>query len=193
MTRASRSPAAHNNAAPLTLRSMQLFLRSCLLLCAFAANIFSRQDHSQPRALYPADFRFDGDWQCTGTFPSNGKPHRSSFHGESSGDGKWLGLTETDIEPKGYVGHYQFIADPSGAKLIFLDVNSAGYAIFESPGWNGHTLTLTSTETHYAKAFPNNRFIYTIHDARHFSVEWQVERAAAWISGDLLHCSAQNE
>ena len=71
-------------------------------------------------------------------------------------------------------------------------MNSAGYAIFDSPGWDGQTLTVTSTDVlHYSSAAPKNRFLYTVNDPQHFDVEWQYQKAGAWASGDLLHCAAQ--
>ena len=140
----------------------------------------------------PSGFSFAGYWQCSGSFAGSGQQHRSVYHGERSADGKWIDLTETDIEPKGYVGRYELGTDAGHDKLVFIDINSAGYAIFESPGWDGHTLTLTSTDVlHYTSAAPKNRFLYTVHDPQHFDVEWQYEKANAWTSADLLHCAAQ--
>jgi hypothetical protein len=71
-------------------------------------------------------------------------------------------------------------------------MNSAGYGIFDSPGWDGRTLTVTSTEVlRYSSEAPKNRFLYTVHDPQHFDVEWQVQKAGAWAPGDLQHCAAQ--
>jgi hypothetical protein len=148
---------------------------------------------SRPASLSPpSGFTFTGYWQCAGSFPASGRQHRSIYHGEASADGKWIDLTETDIEPKGYVGRYELGADASKDKLVFININSAGYAIFESPGWDGHTLTVTSTDVlHYSSASPKNRFLYTVQDPKHFDVEWQFEKSGAWTSGDLMHCAAQ--
>jgi len=114
------------------------------------------------------------------------------YHGERSADGKWIDLTETDVDPKGYVGRYELGADTGHAKLVFIDINSAGYAIFDSPGWDGRTLTVTSTDVlHYSSAAPKNRFLYTVNDQQHFDVEKQVQKGNAWTSSDVLHCSSQ--
>jgi hypothetical protein len=147
----------------------------------------------QPTSLKPpSGFSFAGYWQCTGSFPASGKQHRSVYHGEPSADGKWIDLTETDVDPKGYVGRYELGEDATQNKLVFINVNSAGYAIFESPGWDGRTLTVTSTDVlHYASASPKNRFLYTVQDPKHFDVEWQYDKSGAWTSGDMLHCAAQ--
>lgn len=140
----------------------------------------------------PSGFSFAGYWQCSGNFTTTGQQHRSVYHGEQSADGKWIDLTETDIEPKGYVGRYELGTDASHEKLVFIDINSAGYAIFESPGWDGRTLTVTSTDVlDYSSAAAKNRFLYTVHDPKHFDVEWQYQKGSAWTSADLLHCAAQ--
>lgn len=140
----------------------------------------------------PAGFSFAGYWQCDGSFANGGRSHRSIYHGEPSADGKWIDLTETDIEPKGYIGRYELGADAGNGKLVFINMNSSGYAIFDSPGWDGRTLTVTSTDVlRYTAATPKNRFLYTVQDEKHFDVEWQFEKSGAWTSGDLLHCSAQ--
>jgi hypothetical protein len=140
----------------------------------------------------PVGFSFAGYWQCSGNFSGNGRPHRSVYHGEPSADGKWVDLTETDIEPKGYVGRYELGTDASSEKLVFIDMNSSGYGIFDSPGWDGHTLTVTSTDVvHYSSAAQKNRFLYTVHDPQHFDVEWQVQTAGTWTAGDVQHCAAQ--
>jgi hypothetical protein len=139
----------------------------------------------------PAGFSFEGDWQCSGSFVGSGRQHRSVYHGESSADGKWMELTETDIEPKGYVGRYELGKDDGRDKLVFIDMNSAGYSIFDSPGWDGRTLTVTSTDVHYSSASSKNRFLYTVQDPTHFDVEWQLEKSGAWTPRDVMHCAAQ--
>ena len=177
----------------LSLVGMQQSFRVLLGLLAMSLTVCPGHGIRQRTSLIPpSGFSFAGYWQCSGNFPANGRHHRSIYHGEASADGKWLDLTETDIEPKGYVGRYQLGADAGKDKLVFIDTNSAGYAIFESPGWDGHTLIVTSTEVlHYSSASPKNRFLYTVHDPAHFDVEWQYEKSGAWTSGDLLHCAAQ--
>jgi hypothetical protein len=151
------------------------------------------QAYRQPPLLEPPDgFSFEGYWQCSGSFAATGRQHVSIYHGESSADGKWLDLTETDIEPKGYVGRYELGTDAGHDKLVFIDMNSAGYAIFDSPGWDGHTLTVTSIDVpHDSSTAPKHRFLYTVHDPQHFDVEWQVQKAGTWSPGDVQHCSAK--
>jgi hypothetical protein len=172
---------------------MQQSFRVFLGLLALSLTVCPGHGIRQKTSLLPpSGFSFAGYWQCAGSFPASGRQHRSVYHGEASADGKWIDLTETDVEPKGYVGRYQLGADAGRDKLVFINTNSAGYAIFESPGWDGHTLTVTSTDVlHYSSASPKNRFLYTVQDGEHFDVEWQYEKSGAWTSGDLLHCAAQ--
>ena len=172
---------------------MRQLLRTSLRILAMGLTVFLGHPFCHASSLTPpAGFSFAGYWQCSGTFPSSGRQHRSVYHGEASADGKWVDLTETDIDPKGYVGRYEIGADASQDKLVFIDMNSSGYAIFDSPGWDGRTLIVTSTEVlRYSSVAPKNRFLYTVNDPQHFDVEWQYQKAAAWASGDLLHCAAQ--
>jgi hypothetical protein len=171
---------------------MRQSLRASLGLLAMSLTV-SLGQALQPNSLTPPDgFSFAGYWQCAGSFPGNGRQHRSVYHGEASPDGKWVDITETDIEPKGYVGRYELGTDAGQDKLVFIDMNSAGYAIFESPGWAGHTLTVTSTDvSHNSSGATKNRFLYTVHDTQHFDVEWQIQKAGTWAASDIQHCSAQ--
>lgn len=175
------------------LLRMQQSLRACFQFLAMSLTVCLGQGIGHATSLTPpSGFTFAGYWQCAGSFPASGRQHRSVYHGEASADGKWVDLTETDIEPKGYVGRYTLGADARQDKLVFIDVNSSGYAIFDSPGWDGRTLTVTSTDVlHYSSASPKNRFLYTVNDPKHFDVEWQYEKAGAWTPGDVLHCAAQ--
>jgi hypothetical protein len=171
---------------------MRQSLRAALGILAMVLTVSLGQALRQPSPLEAPDgFSFAGYWQCSGIFSGGGRQHRSIYHGESSADGKWV-LTETDIDPQGYVGRYELGTDAGHAKLVFIDMNSSGYAIFESPGWDGHTLTVTSTDDlHYSSAAPKNRFLYTVNDPQHFDVEWQYQKAGVWAAGDVLHCSTQ--
>jgi hypothetical protein len=168
-------------------------LRASLGLLAMSLTVPLGHGLRQPISLEPpAGFSFAGYWQCSGNFRGSGHQHRSVYHGEASADGKWVDLTETDIEPKGYVGRYELGTDASRDKLVFIDMNSSGYGIFDSPGWDGSTLTVTSTDVlRYSSEAPKNRFLYTVHDPQHFDVEWQIQKAGGWAPGDLQHCAAQ--
>ncbi|HEY3988968.1 MAG TPA: hypothetical protein VGM02_06700 [Acidobacteriaceae bacterium] len=189
----SSIPAVTASQPRLRLWRMRQSLRPSLGLLAMSLTVSLGQAFCQPVTLTPpSGFSFAGYWQCSGSFEGSGRQHRSVYHGESSADGKWVDLTETDIEPKGYVGRYELGTDATRDKLVFIDMNSSGYAIFDSPGWDGRTLTVTSTDVlRYASAAPKNRFLYTVQDPQHFDVEWQYQKAGGWASGDLQHCAAQ--
>ena len=189
----SSIPAVTTSHRPFRLWRMRQLMRTSLRLLAVGLTVSFGHSFCQASSLMPpTGFSFAGYWQCSGSFPGSGREHRSVYHGESSADGKWVDLTETDVEPKGYVGRYELGTDAGQDKLVFIDMNSSGYAIFDSPGWDGHTLTVTSTEVlRYSSAAPKNRFLYTVNDPQHFDVEWQYQKAGAWASGDLLHCAAQ--
>ena len=84
---------------------MRQSLRASFGLLAMTLTVPLGHGLRQPVSLDPpAGFSFAGYWQCSGSFAGSGREHRSVYHGESSADGKWVDLTETDIEPKGYVG-----------------------------------------------------------------------------------------
>src|SRR6185312_15855879 len=90
------------------------------------------------------------------------------------------------------IGRYELGTDAGQSKLVFINMNSAGYAIFESPGWYGYTLTVTSTDVpHNSSGVTKNRFLYTIHDRQHFDVESQIQKAGSWAPSDIQHCAAQ--
>lgn len=169
----------------LRFRCMSLLV---VVLVLFAADGLGRS--ALPGT--PAGFSFSGDWDCSGTFPGNGKSHRSTYHGEQSADGRWTDLIETDIDPKGYVGHYSITSDEGGTKTVLIDTNNAGYAIFGGSAWQGNRLMVTTDVVHYTSPIAKNRFIYTALDSRHFDVEWQVEKGTQWLSGDLLHCAKKD-
>ena len=88
------------------LRIVRKIACGALLLSAAAA-----QD-TRVLSPFPAgDFHFSGNWSCEGTF-RGGKPHKASFTASTILNGKWLQLTEQDIEPKtGYVAEYLLGSD----------------------------------------------------------------------------------
>ena len=171
---------------------MRQSLRASLGLLAMSLTVSLGQALQPPSLTPPDGFSFEGYWQCSGSYPGSGRQHRSVYHGESSADGKWVDITETDIEPKGFIGRYELGTDAGQSKLVFINMNSAGYAIFESPGWYGYTLTVTSTDVpHNSSGVTKNRFLYTIHDRQHFDVESQIQKAGSWAPSDIQHCAAQ--
>jgi hypothetical protein len=137
----------------------------------------------------PGGFSFSGEWDCNGQF-ANGKPHHSHYSAEPVLGGAWLQLSETDIDPPGYVSRYLFRFDPSQKVFIDEDVNNFGYARYASPGWQDAKLIFTSMETHYAQPLPENRFVYTVTGPKSFDISWEMRRdkTSDFKSSDLIHC-----
>jgi hypothetical protein len=135
----------------------------------------------------PGGFTFEGKWDCAGSFVQSGRAHRSTYEGRPASGSGWLELVETDIEPRGYVGHYLLRYDASTKQVIELDANSAGFAIYAGPGWEGETLTLTGTAT-VSYAVPKNRFVFEVKSPEEFSVTWETNPGADWAAADKLSC-----
>jgi hypothetical protein len=135
----------------------------------------------------PAGFSFAGSWTCNGNFVRSGKIHRSTYDGRVLPGDHWIELTEQDIEPRGYVGHYLIGYDPTQKQMVELDANNAGYALYTSPGWADGTLTLTSTDTVSYKV-PKNRFVFHVIGPDAFDVTWEMQNSSAWAASDHLSC-----
>jgi hypothetical protein len=138
-------------------------------------------------ATPPGGFTFTGTWDCSGSFVRSGKVHRSTYAGRNLPGDTWVELTETDIEPKGYVGHYLIGYDTSKKQVVELDANNAGYAVYTSPGWQDRSLTLTSTET-VSYSVPSNRFVFETKSVDTFSVTWETNGGSGWMASDRLNC-----
>jgi hypothetical protein len=174
---------------------MRSFWSGFLLLCLLACMSFAPAQESKPlSALPPEGFTFNGTWDCTGAF--GGKVHRAVFTGAVILDGKWVELTEQDVEPKtGYLAKYLIGYDPQQKRLVEFDANNFGAATYSSAeGWQNRVLTMTSAVSEDAHgAYAANRFLYSITDADSFAVDWQVSKAAAlaWVPADHLACKRQ--
>jgi hypothetical protein len=140
----------------------------------------------------PDGFTFSGTWNCSGHFIRSGKVHRSTYEGKGMAGDAWIELIETDIEPKGYVGHYLIGYDTGKKQIIELDANNAGYAIYTSPGWHDRSLTLTSTGSG-SYSGPSNRFVFETKSADAFSVVWETNSDSQWVASDQLNCQRENE
>lgn len=135
----------------------------------------------------PGGFTFTGTWDCNGSFVRSGKVHRSTYAGRNVERDSWVELTETDIEPKGYIGHYLIGYDAGKKQVVELDANNAGYAVYTSPGWQDRSLTLTSTQT-VSYSVPSNRFVFEAKAADNFSVTWETNDGSGWKASDRLNC-----
>jgi hypothetical protein len=138
-------------------------------------------------ATPPGGFSFNGAWNCDGNFVRSGKAHRSKYEGRSVAGDTWTELVETDIEPKGYVGRYLIGYDTGKKQVVELDANSAGYAIYTSPGWQDKSLVLTSTEV-VSYTVPKNRFVFETKSADEFTVKWETDGGTGWAAADQLSC-----
>lgn len=111
-------------------------------------------------------------------------------------DGKWLELTEKDVEPAtGYVAKYLIGYDPQQKQLVEFDANNFGAATYSSTrGWQDHTLIMTSPVSAEGKsAYVANRFLYTTSGLDAFTVDWQISKTAEleWETADHLFCKRQ--
>src|SRR5580698_3916328 len=94
-------PPGPRGTPPSRCRGLLLMLWLCVWLPPASA-----QDRKPLPAVPPGDFQFEGTWDCADSM-GNGKTHKSVFTGSVILDGKWLELTERDIEPAtGYLAKY---------------------------------------------------------------------------------------
>ena len=165
-----------------------------LLILLFVASAAAQAD--KPVAVFPDDFDFRGDWSCAGAFAS-GKVHRSTFSGAVVVGGKWLELSETDLEPAtGYMAKYLIGYDAQQKHLVEFDANNFSAATYTSDdGWKDHVLTMTSPVASQSSSYAANRFVYMITDANTFTVDWQISKTANlnWSASDHLVCHRQAE
>ncbi|HEX3437639.1 MAG TPA: hypothetical protein VHT24_12790 [Pseudacidobacterium sp.] len=142
----------------------------------------------------PHAFTFIGEWDCKGQFV-NGAAHRSHYTGEPVLGGAWLQLSETDIEPVGYLSRYLIRYDPVQKLYINEDINNFGYARYSSSGWQDTKLIFTSTEAHYAQPLPENRFVYTVIGSKSLDISWESrkDKDSDFKTSDILHCSQTTE
>jgi hypothetical protein len=166
---------------------------ACLAVCV--ASTFSPLLQAQqpaPLTAVPASFQFAGSYTCEGSF-RNGKVHRSTYTGAVTLAGKWLQLTERDVEPAtGYVAEYLIGYDPQQKKLVEFDANNFGAATYTSDAsWSNGALTMTSPVSPDPKApYAANRFVYSLSSANSFTVDWQISRTPGgeWVQADHLAC-----
>jgi hypothetical protein len=178
-------------------RGNRLMLRTnpgiLLILWFVVLALPARTQEIKPLAALPAaGFQFQGSWDCAGSF-GNGKTHKSSFAGAVILGGKWLELTELDIEPAtGYQAKYLIGYDAQQNRLVEFDANNFGAATFSSAeGWQNGVLTMMSPIAQDPKApYAANRFVYSVAAPDAFTVDWQIEKTAAsnWVNADHLVC-----
>lgn len=165
------------------------------ILCFLGFAVSARpQTNKAPSVLPPDGFDFSGSWDCAGAF-GNKTVHKSTFTGAVILDGKWLELTEKDVEPAtGYVAKYLIGYDTQAKHFVEFDANNFGAATYSSAdGWQGSALTMTSPVSPDAKPYAANRFVYTVSGADTFTVDWQISKTATleWVTSDHLVCKRQ--
>ena len=164
-----------------------------VLALALTSSCTLRAQGSKPLSPMPPDgFQFTGSWSCEGNF-GNGKIHKSAFTGAVILGGKWVELTEQDIEPAtGYLAKYLIGYDPQQKRLVEFDANNFAAAVYSSEeGWQDHVLTMTSPVSQDAQApYAANRFLYSTTGKNEFTVDWQISRTAnlTWVPSDHLVC-----
>jgi len=161
-----------------------LFTLSCICVLA---------QERKPSPVQPPDgFKFDGTWDCAGTF-RNGKTHHAAYQGKMILGETWIELSEQDIEPKtGYVAKYLIGYDAQQKKIVEFDANNFSAATYTSEaGWQNGKLALTSPISDDSKApYAANRFVFHIDKPDAFTVDWEISKAANlnWVSADHLSC-----
>lgn len=169
---------------------MRVPVLQTIFLLLFLVLSAACQDN-KPIAVFPEGFDFRGNWSCAGAFAS-GKVHRSTFDGAVVIGGKWLELSEADVEPAtGYVAKYLIGYDAQQRRLIEFDANNFGAATYSSnDGWFNQVLTMTSPITTESSSYVANRFLYTVEDANTFTVDWQISKTSnlKWLPSDHLVC-----
>jgi hypothetical protein len=172
------------------MKTLKRFAIFCgLALCAYV----QAQNPSRLSALPEGNFQFTGNWDCGGSFRA-GQIHKSTFTGAVILDGKWLELTEQDVQPAtGYVAEYLIGYDAQHKQLVEFDANNFSAAAYASDqGWSKGVLTMTSPVSQDAGApYVANRFQYSITGPDAFTVDWQISKTAAlnWLPGDHLACT----
>jgi hypothetical protein len=171
-----------------TMPDRVLGLCTLALLCNAALDVTTK-----PVSPFPPTFSFTGSWVCSGTF-RGGKPHRANLTGSLAVGGKWLALTEVDVEPEtGYEAAYFIGYDPAERGLVEFDANTFSAATYQSgQGWQAGVLIMESPESSMpGRSYVADRFVYSVTTASHsFSVDWEVKRQheSAWVMLDHLVC-----
>jgi hypothetical protein len=169
-----------------------LFRRSLAILIYVLVFAPAFAQDAKPLSPIPANFQFTGAWDCDGAF-GNKQAHKSTYAGSVILGGKWLELTEEDLQPAtGYLAKYLIGYDSQQKRLVEFDANNFGAAVYSSDdGWQNQTLTMTSPLSQDPKApYIANRFVFTIAGSDNFSIDWQISRKTPleWITSDHLVC-----
>jgi hypothetical protein len=172
------------------MQSMAIHTFLCCLSALTGGRRPSQEEHVQTPSSKSSQLL--GSWSCAGNF-RNGKVHRASYTDSMILSGKWLELTETDLEPATrYVAKYLIGYETQGGHLVEFDANTFGAATYSSKdGWQRGVLTMEAHAYLSVKApYVADRFVYTIGGAKTFTVDWQIQKTAedSWVTSDHLLC-----
>jgi len=171
---------------------MRCLFRCLLMLGISCGTSFMSAQSAKPISALPDGFTFAGTWDCDGAMHET-RIHKATFTGAVVIGGKWLELSEQDVEPAtGYVAKYLIGYESQQNRLVEFDANNFGAAVYTSnEGWQNRALTMTSMVDETGKgSFAANRFVYTIVGADTFAVDWQISKTAVlkWTTSDHLTC-----
>jgi hypothetical protein len=130
---------------------------------------------------------FLGKWQCSGSFPSTGKPISSTMHFDRDLNGAAIVKHHDDAPPFSYhaIEVWNFNAT-EGKFHNGVSDNYGGLRDFTTPGWQDGVLTWTSGPG----VEPAQQFVYTRLTDTSMRVDWQASRDKTnYIVGDTLTCT----
>jgi hypothetical protein len=169
-------------------------------LLALPMLLFGISVYAQSPLFGPDGFAFTGKWSCDGHFTEHGKSHvhRVLYEGKTVSDGKWINLSQKDIEPVGYDGDFLMGFDSNSKEIVAFVGDNHGYAMLTGPGWQGQSVTLTMTgQASYEgfskeKPLPLSRVTYQVKSADVYTVTWEAQEAQKWNEDDFLTCKRTN-
>ena len=149
---------------------MRIMGSALFLLCSFAfTSNLSAQENKSLSALPAEGFRFTGTWDCEGTI-RNTQLHKATFTGATILGGKWLELTEQDVQPAtGYLAKYLIGYDSQQKHLVEFDANNFGaWTYVSEDGWQNNVVNLSSAISLDPQApYADYRFLYSISGRDH--------------------------
>jgi len=140
--------------------------------------------------LGPDGFAFGGKWMCSGRIPGQDKDrvHRALYEGRMVSNGSWIELTQKDLEPGGYDATFLFGYDSNKKEVVNFIGDNKGFATMTSPGWKGHSITLTVEKASYPEPVPASRVTYQYKSPDQFSLVWESREGGKWTPDDALDC-----
>jgi hypothetical protein len=128
-----------------------------------------------------------GTWTCHGVFPASGKTIDSTIRFALDLDGKALVKHHDDTSPPALyhaLEAWGYDARSQRYNATILD-SFGGARLFSSEGWKNGRLVWSSAP----EVRPAQHFIYVREGQQGLRIDWEVQREAAFVIGDTLHCS----